>query len=306
MSILVVGSVAFDAIETPFGKTDKIIGGAATYISIVSSYFSKEVYLVSVVGGDFPASAIEDFKKRNINVEGLEIKPNEKSFFWSGRYHEDMNSRDTLITELNVLANFEPKILPIHQQAEFVMLGNLAPDIQRSVLQKLQKRPKLVVMDTMNFWMETARSSLIETLKLTDVLVINDEEARQLSNLKNLKHAAQAILAMGPKILVIKKGEHGAMLFAKTGEFFNSPALLLDRVVDPTGAGDCFAAGFISYLSQQQYISFEAMKHAVLYGSVMASFCVEEFGPNGIMHLTHDKIKERYFQLLQSMKIAKH
>lgn len=306
MSILVVGSVAFDAIETPFGKTDKIIGGAATYISIVSSYFSKEVYLVSVVGGDFPASAIEDFKKRNINVEGLEIKPNEKSFFWSGRYHEDMNSRDTLITELNVLANFEPKILPIHQQAEFVMLGNLAPDIQRSVLQKLQKRPKLVVMDTMNFWMETARSSLIETLKLTDVLVINDEEARQLSNLKNLKHAAQAILAMGPKILVIKKGEHGAMLFAKTGEFFNSPALLLDHVVNPTGAGDCFPAGFISYLSQQQYISFEAMKHAVLYGSVMASFCVEEFGPNGIMHLTHDKIKERYFQLLQSMKIAKH
>jgi sugar/nucleoside kinase (ribokinase family) len=303
MSILVVGSVAFDAIETPFGKTDKIIGGAATYIAIVSSYFSKQVYLVGVVGGDFPASAIEDFKQRNINVDGLEIKQNEKSFFWSGKYHEDMNSRDTLITELNVLGTFEPKILPIHQNADFVMLGNLAPDIQRGVLQKLGKRPKLVVMDTMNFWMEIAHSSLLETIKLTDVLVINDEEARQLSGVKNLKHAAEAIIKMGPKVLVIKKGEHGAMLFAKTGEFFSTSALLLDRVVDPTGAGDCFAAGFISYLSQQQYVSFEAMKHAVLYGSVMASFCVEEFGTNGIMHLTQDKIQERYQTLLKSVQI---
>lgn len=303
MSILVVGSVAFDAIETPFGKTDKIIGGAATYIAIVSSYFSKQVYLVGVVGGDFPASAIEDFKQRGINVDGLEIKENEKSFFWSGKYHEDMNSRDTLITELNVLANFEPKILPVHQQAEFVMLGNLAPDIQRGVLQKLTKRPKLVVMDTMNFWMEIARNSLLETIKLTDVLVINDEEARQLSGIKNLKHAAEAILKLGPKVLVIKKGEHGAMLFARTGEFFAAPALLLDRVVDPTGAGDCFAAGFISYLSQHHYISFEAMKHAVLYGSVMASFCVEEFGTNGIMHLTQNQIQERYQTLLKATQI---
>lgn len=303
MSILVVGSVAFDAIETPFGKTDKIIGGAATYIAMVSSYFSKEVYLVGVVGEDFPISAIEDFKNRNINVDGLEIKENEKSFFWSGRYHEDMNTRDTLITELNVLANFDPKILPIHQKADFVMLGNLSPDIQRSVLQKLNKRPKLIVMDTMNFWMEIAHTSLLETLKMTDVLVINDEEARQLSNIKNLKHAAEAILKMGPKILVIKKGEHGAMLFAKTGEFFNTPALLLDRVVDPTGAGDCFAAGFISYLSQQHYISFDAMKHAVLYGSVMASFCVEEFGTNGIMNLTQDKIKDRYQTLVAATQL---
>ncbi|MCS7077917.1 MAG: PfkB family carbohydrate kinase [Bacteroidia bacterium] len=303
MSILVVGSVAFDAIETPFGKTDKIIGGAATYIAIVSSYFCKQVYLVSVAGGDFPASTIEDFKQRNINVDGLEIKENEKSLFWSGRYHQDMNTRDTLITELNVLAHFEPKILPVHQQADFVMLGNLSPDVQRSVLQKLQKRPKLIVMDTMNFWMEVARSSLLETLKLTDVLVINDEEARQLSSVKNLKQAAQVILKLGPKVLVIKKGEHGAMLFTKTGQFFNTPALLLDRVVDPTGAGDCFAAGFISYLSQQMYISFESMKHAVLYGNVMASFCVEEFGPNGIMHLTQDKIQERYNNLVKSIKI---
>lgn len=301
MSTLVVGSVAFDAIETPFGKTDKIVGGAATYIAMISAYFSQNVHLVGVVGGDFPKTTIEDFRNRGINVDGLEIKENEKTFFWSGKYHEDMNNRDSLLTELNVLGDFDPKILPIHQSCDFLMLGNLSPDIQRGVVEKLNHRPKLVVMDTMNFWMEIAHESLLKTLKITDVLVINDEEARQLSGVKNLKHAAKLILDMGPKVLVIKKGEHGALLFSGN-EFFATPALLLDRVVDPTGAGDCFAAGFISYLAKVKDTSFASMRKAVVYGSVMASFCVEEFGTNGIAHLTMEQIEARYKEFEQNTK----
>ena len=265
MSLLVVGTVAFDAIETPFGKTDKIVGGAASYIALASSYFTKEINLVSVVGDDFPQDFMNTLKGQGVNLDGLQIKQGEKSFFWSGRYHNDMNSRDTLDTQLNVLADFDPIVPESYKNCEFLMLGNLMPQVQQKVLSQLTKRPKLIVLDTMNFWMDIAMPELMETLKGIDVLTINDSEARQLSGEYSLVKAAQKILAMGPKVLVIKKGEHGALLFNKEEVFF-APALPLEDVFDPTGAGDSFAGGFIGYLAKTKDISFENMKRAIIFG----------------------------------------
>lgn len=292
MTLLVVGSVAFDSIETPFGKTDKVIGGAATYISLAASYFSKSTNLISVVGGDFPKDAIKMLQMHGIDTKGLQIIEHEKSFFWSGKYHIDMNTRETLVTELNVLANFNPVIPEDYQHCDILMLGNLSPVVQLSVINHLRKRPRLIVMDTMNFWMHTAWNELLATLSKVDVLSINDEEARQLSNEYSLVKAAKKILKMGPKILVIKKGEHGALLFNENEVFF-APALPLEEVFDPTGAGDSFAGGFVGYLSQCQKTDFTSMKKAVIYGSAMASFCVEKFGPERLINLSQDEINQR-------------
>jgi sugar/nucleoside kinase (ribokinase family) len=292
MSLLVVGSVAFDAIETPFGSTDKIIGGAATYISLSSSYFTKKINLVAVVGGDFPQSDIDMLQNHGIDTKGLQIKKDEKSFFWKGKYHNDMNSRDTLVTELNVLGDFDPIIPESYQDCDFLMLGNLAPKVQSTVISRMKKRPKLIVMDTMNFWMDIAYDDLLETLKMVDVLSINDEEARQLSKEYSLVKAAKKIMAMGPKVLIIKKGEHGALLF-NNEEVFYAPALPLDEVFDPTGAGDTFAGGFIGHLAATNDISFKNMKRALIFGSAMASFSVEKFGTERIVNLKKVEIDER-------------
>lgn len=297
MSLLMIGTVAFDAIETPFGKTDKIIGGAATYASMSASFFKKNINLVSVVGEDFPADAIRMLEQRGINTEGLQIKKGEKTFFWSGKYHEDMNSRDTLDTQLNVLSTFDPIIPDSYQDCEFLMLGNLMPSIQMSVLQRLRKRPKLVVMDTMNFWMEVAMPDLLKMISMVDVLTINDAEARQLTGEYSLVKAARKVLAMGPKYLIIKKGEHGALLFHENNVFF-APALPLEDVFDPTGAGDTFAGGFIGYLASVNDISFDAMKRGVIYGSAMASFCVEKFGLERVVGLTDSELEERVQQFV--------
>lgn len=292
MSLLVVGTVAFDAIETPFGKTDKIIGGAATYIGLAASYFTRDISLVSVVGDDFPKSDIKMMQSRGIDTEGLQIKQGEKSFFWAGRYHTDMNSRDTLDTQLNVLENFDPVVPATSKNADFLMLGNLVPAIQRKVLEQMTERPKLVAMDTMNFWMEIAMDDLKKTLSMVDVLVINDGEARQLSNEYSLVKAAQKIMDMGPSYLVIKKGEHGALLFHEKNVFF-APALPLEDVFDPTGAGDTFAGGFMGYLASTNDISFDNMKRAVIFGSAMASFCVEKFGTERLVNLSQEEVDER-------------
>jgi len=292
MSVLVVGTVAFDAIETPFGKTDKIVGGAATYICISSSFFSNKLNLVSVVGGDFPESAIQMLRNKSINTKGLQIKKEEKTFFWSGKYHNDMNTRDTLDTQLNVLENFNPIIPDEFKKSEFLMLGNLMPSIQKRVLDQMIKKPKLIVLDTMNFWMDLFMDDLKEALKEVDVLTINDEEARQLSGEYSLVRAAKVILKMGPKYLIIKKGEHGALLFNNKEVFF-APALPLEEVVDPTGAGDSFAGGFIGYLEKTKDISFENIKRAVINGSAMASFCVEKFGTKKLTEITQDDVNTR-------------
>ena len=298
MSLLIVGSVAFDAIETPFGKTDKIIGGAATYISLSASYFTKNLNLVAVVGGDFPKSSIMMLEQHGIDTEGLQIKENEKSFFWSGKYHNDMNSRDTLVTELNVLGSFDPIIPDAYQDCKYLMLGNLAPQVQSTVIQRLSKRPKLIVMDTMNFWMEIAMEELKTTIKMVDVLSINDEEARQLSGEYSLLKAAKKILAMGPEVVIIKKGEHGALLFNKDQVFF-APALPLEEVFDPTGAGDTFAGGFIGYIASTDDTSFENMKRALIYGSAQASFCVEKFGIERLVNLSENELNERVEEFVQ-------
>ncbi|HEY0030772.1 MAG TPA: PfkB family carbohydrate kinase [Bacteroidia bacterium] len=292
MSLLVVGTVAFDAIETPFGKTDKILGGAATYISLAASYFTKKINLISVVGGDFPSQHIDMLKNHHVNTDGLQILKDQKTFFWAGKYHNDMNSRDTITTELNVLETFNPVVPEAYQDCEFLMLGNLVPKVQQQVLSQLKKRPKLVVLDTMNFWMDIAMADLKETLKMVDVLTINDEEARQLSGEYSLVKASQKILAMGPKYLIIKKGEHGALLFDKKQVFF-APALPLEDVFDPTGAGDSFAGGFIGYLAETKDISFENMKRALIFGSATASFCVEKFGTENLVSLTNEQVDSR-------------
>jgi len=292
MSLTIIGTVAFDAIETPFGKTDKIIGGAATYASLAASYLTKKVNLVGVVGDDFPTESIDMLKNHGVNTEGLQIKQGEKSFFWAGKYHNDMNSRDTLATELNVLADFDPIIPESYQDTEYLMLGNLTPTIQRTVVERMKKRPKLILMDTMNFWMDIAWDELMKTLKLVDVLSINDEEARQLSKEYSLVKAARKILDMGPKVLIIKKGEHGALLFNKTQVFF-APALPLEDVFDPTGAGDTFAGGFIGYLAKTGDISFENMKNAIIYGSALASLCVEKFGTERLQNLRPYEVEDR-------------
>jgi sugar/nucleoside kinase (ribokinase family) len=292
MSLVVIGTVAFDAIETPFGKTDKIVGGAATYASLAASYFYDKTKIVAVVGDDFHKEDIEDFGKHGIDVEGLQIKAGEKSFFWAGKYHNDMNSRDTLITELNVLENFDPIIPESYQDCEYLMLGNLTPQIQQTVINRMKKRPKLIVMDTMNFWMDIAMDDLLATIKMVDVLTINDEEARQLSGEYSLVKAAKKILTLGPKYLIIKKGEHGALLFNED-KIFSAPALPLADVFDPTGAGDSFAGGFIGYLAKVGTINFANMKNAIIYGSALASFCVEKFGTEKIRNLTEKEVAAR-------------
>ena len=292
MSLLVVGTVAFDAIETPFGKTDKIVGGAATYICLSSSFFTNKINLVSVVGEDFPSTAIKMLKNKSVNTNGLQIKKGEKTFFWSGKYHNDMNTRDTLETQLNVLENFNPVVPDEFKRSEFLMLGNLMPSVQKKVLDQMIKRPKLVVLDTMNFWMDHFMDDLKEALESVDVLTINDEEARQLSQEYSLAKAAKLILQMGPKYLIIKKGEHGALLFSKNEVFF-APALPLEEVFDPTGAGDSFAGGFIGYLAKTNDVSFENMKRAVINGSSMASFSVEKFGTEKLTEIDQEDVDER-------------
>lgn len=305
MSLLVIGTVAFDAIETPFGKTDKIVGGAATYAGLAASYFYDKIKIVAVVGDDFPESEIKDFNNHGINTEGLQIKKGEKSFFWSGKYHNDMNSRDTLVTELNVLANFDPIIPESYQDCEYLMLGNLTPQVQQTVIKRLKNRPKLIVMDTMNFWMDIAMDDLLETIKLIDVLTINDAEARQLSGEYSLVKAARKILTMGPKYLIIKKGEHGALLFHED-KIFSAPALPLAEVFDPTGAGDTFAGGFIGYMAKVGTVNFNNMKNAIIFGSALASFCVEKFGTEKIKNLTEAEVTARIqeFVQLSSFEIA--
>ncbi|KEQ30872.1 sugar kinase [Pedobacter antarcticus 4BY] len=305
MSLIIIGSVAFDAIETPFGKTDKIVGGAATYASLAASYFCKNVKIVGVVGEDFHQNDIDTLNQHGIDTTGLQIKAGEKSFFWSGKYHNDMNSRDTLVTELNVLADFDPILPESYQDCEYLMLGNLAPQTQQTVIKRLKNRPKLIVLDTMNFWMDVALNDLLETLKLVDVLTINDEEARQLSGEYSLVKAAKKILTLGPKYLIIKKGEHGALLFHED-QVFSTPALPLAEVFDPTGAGDTFAGGFIGYLAKVGTINFNNMKNAIVFGSALASFCVEKFGTERIINLTEEEIAARVkeFVKLSSFNIA--
>jgi sugar/nucleoside kinase (ribokinase family) len=292
MSLLVIGTVAFDAIETPFDKTDKIIGGAATYISMAASYYTKKINVISVVGDDFPQDALQMLKEKNININGIEIKQGQKTFFWSGKYHNDMNTRDTLDTQLNVLADFQPVVPDEYQDCDFLMLGNLMPSVQIKVIEQLKRRPKLIAIDTMNFWMDNSWDDLMKVLKMVDVLAINDEEARQMSGEYSLVKAAQNILHRGPKYLIIKKGEHGALLFHGNQVFF-APALPLEEVFDPTGAGDSFAGGFIGYLAETQDISFENMKRAVIFGSAMASFCVEKFGMEKLKNLEAKEVDER-------------
>ena len=295
MSLLTVGTVAFDSIETPYGKADRVVGGACTYISLSASYFTKDINLVSVVGDDFPDSELKYMKKRGINLEGLDIKKGEKSFFWSGKYHDNMNQRDTLATELNVLADFDPKLPDSYKDSKYLMLGNLTPEIQMKVIKQMKKRPKLIVLDTMNFWMDIAMPALKKVIKKVDVITINDEEARQLSGEYSLVKAAKVILKMGPKFLIIKKGEHGALLFHGEKMFY-APAMPLAEVFDPTGAGDTFAGGFIGYIAKTGSVSFENMKRAVIYGSAMASFCVEEFSIGRLKTLNQSKIKSRVKQ----------
>src|SRR5580693_8984403 len=291
MSLIVVGSMAFDDIETPFGKSDKIVGGAATYIAWCASNFT-EVKQISVVGGDFPQEELDALAARGVSLEGVQIKKEEKSFYWSGRYHMDMNTRDTLATELNVLGTFQPVVPDSYQDCEFLMLGNLAPSVQLSVIEQLWKKPKVIAMDTMNFWMDIALGDLKKLLAKVDVLLVNDSEARQLSGEYSLVKAAGVITAMGPQYLIIKKGEHGALLFHKKEVFF-APALPLEDVFDPTGAGDTFAGGFCGYLDKTRDISFENMKRAIIYGSAMASFCVEKFGTERLRTLSHREIEDR-------------
>lgn len=292
MKLLTVGTVAFDDIETPFGRAEKAIGGAATYISLAASYFAEQVRVVSVVGDDFPEGVLQDLKSRNIDISGLEIKKGEKSFFWAGRYHNDMNSRDTLDTQLNVLADFNPILPDAFKSSDFLMLGNLTPDIQLSVIEQMNEKPKLIALDTMNFWMDIAMESLKRVLKKIDMLIINDEEARQLAGTYSLVTAASIIHQMGPKFVVIKKGEHGALLFEGENIFY-APALPLAEVFDPTGAGDTFAGGLMGYLAMTGEVSFDNIKRAIIYGSAMASFCVEKFSTERLLNLSKAEIDAR-------------
>ena len=303
MSLLVIGSVAFDAIDTPFGSTGKIVGGAASYISLATTLLHDNVGLVAVVGEDFDFDFVDDLNRRGVDTEGLQVKAGEKSFFWHGKYHMDMNSRDTLVTELNVLGDFDPIIPQTWQQPDYVMLGNLSPQVQMTTLDRLTRKPKLVVLDTMNFWMDIALDDLKSVLKKVDVLTINDEEARQLSGEYSLVKAARVIRAMGPNTLIIKKGEHGALLFGGNDEIFFCPALPLEDVFDPTGAGDTFAGGFVGYLASVGRTDFEAMKMAIVYGSAMASFCVEQFGTTKLASITREELDGRLAQFKALMSV---
>ena len=292
MSLLTVGTVAFDDIETPFGKAEMAIGGAATYISLAASYYTKNINLVSVIGDDFPEETLNDMRSRGVNLDGLQVREGEKSFFWAGKYHDNMNDRDTLDTQLNVLATFDPVLPDSYKNPDYLMLGNLTPDVQIRVIEQLEKRPKLIALDTMNFWMDNALDSLLKVIKMIDALIINDEEARQLSGEHSLVKAAAKIIEMGPKYLVIKKGEHGALLFHGDQIFF-APALPLAEVFDPTGAGDTFAGGFMGYMAQTDDLSFDNMKRGIIYGSAMASFCVEKFSIQRLLELDDIAITDR-------------
>jgi sugar/nucleoside kinase (ribokinase family) len=298
MSVTVVGTMAFDAIETPFDKTDKIIGGSATYVAYAAANFVQPVKQISIVGYDFPQEELKSLQQRGVKTDGVVIVSNKKSFFWSGRYHLDMNSRDTLITDLNVLADFDPQVPENYQESEFLMLGNLVPAIQQKVIEQFRKRPKLIVLDTMNFWIETAWEDLKKVFTMVDVLLVNDSEARQISGEYSLVKAAKKILKMGPKFLIVKKGEHGALLFHSNNVFF-APALPLEDVFDPTGAGDSFAGGFIGHIAKTKDLSFENMKTAIIVGSVMASFCVEKFGTQRLKEVTKNDIDTRLNEFVQ-------
>ncbi len=298
MAIISVGSMAFDAIETPFGKVDKIVGGSGTYVAYAASHLATPIQQISIVGNDFPEEEMDELRRRGVELTGVEIVKDKKSFFWSGKYHLDMNSRDTLVTDLNVLADFNPKIPDEYQGADFLMLGNLMPGLQKSVIEQMKKRPKLIVLDTMNFWIESALEDLKAVLLLSDVLMVNDSEARQLSGEYSLVKAAKIILDMGPKFLIIKKGEHGALLFHKNNVFF-APALPLEAVFDPTGAGDAFAGGFIGHIARTSDISYENMKTAIIVGSAMASFCVEKFGPQRLKEISKEDIEMRLKEFVQ-------
>jgi sugar/nucleoside kinase (ribokinase family) len=300
MSLVIAGTMAFDAIETPFGKTDKIIGGSATYAAYSAAHFTTPIKQISIVGYDFPESEKNDMTIRGIELEGVEVVPDEKSFFWSGKYHTDMNTRDTLVTDLNVLARFNPQVPASYQDCKYLMLGNLMPSLQLQIINQMQHKPDLIIMDTMNFWMDIAMDDLVKVIAKCDVLMVNDGEARQLSGEFSLVKAAQKIMAMGPKFLIIKKGEHGALLFNGT-EIFNAPALPLAEVFDPTGAGDTFAGGFIGHIAKTGDISFENMKTAIIVGSAMASFCVEKFGAERVKEISADDIAAR---LQQFKKLA--
>ena len=298
MSLLVVGTVAFDAIETPFGKTDRIVGGAATYICWAASYFMKDVNLVSVIGDDFPTSEMDDLRKRGVNTDGVQVKQGEKSFFWAGKYHMDMNTRTTVATELNVLADFDPVLPEAYRESQFLMLGNLTPQVQVKVIEQMKKRPRLIVLDTMNYWIETSRDAVDKVLKMVDVLAINDEEARMLSQEYSLIKAARKILKMGPRYLVVKKGENGALLFHENDVFF-APAIPLEEVFDPTGAGDTFAGGLIGHVAATKDVSFDNLKRGVIFGSAMASFCVEKFGIERLKDISKDELDERVREFIE-------
>lgn len=298
MSVISVGTMAFDAIETPFGKVDKIIGGSGVYVAYAAANFTAPIQQISIIGYDFPQSELDELTKRGVQLEGVEIVADKKSFFWSGKYHLDMNTRDTLVTDLNVLADFNPKVPESYQGAEYVMLGNVSPNIQLDIINQLRVKPKLIVLDTMNFWMEIALEDLKAVLKKVDVLMVNDSEARQLSGEVSLVKAAKKIMEMGPAYLIIKKGEHGALLFHKQQVFF-APALPLEEVFDPTGAGDTFAGGFIGHIAKTNDISFENMKTAIIVGSALASFCVEKFGPNRLKEITKSDIDSRIAEFVQ-------
>ncbi|MFO7977605.1 MAG: PfkB family carbohydrate kinase [Bacteroidales bacterium] len=292
MSLLVVGTVAFDEVETPFGKTGKILGGAGTYAALAASQLTEGINLVSVVGGDFPDEYMNLLSKRNIDLAGVKVIPQGKTFFWSGKYHMDMNTRDTLVTDLNVLADFNPVLPEKYRSSRYLMLGNLTPAIQKQVISQMSPRPELICMDTMNFWMDTAWDDLLEVITMVDVLAINDEEARQLSGEYSLVKAARKILAMGPRFLIVKKGEHGALLFHQNQVFY-APAMPLEEVFDPTGAGDTFAGGFMGYIASCGNASFETMKNALIYGSAMASFTVEKFGTDRLLEVSDPEIRVR-------------
>ena len=298
MAIITLGTMAFDAIETPFGKIEKIVGGSAIYVAYAASHLTQPIQQISIVGNDFPKEEMDELRKRGVHLEGVEIVADKKSFFWSGKYHLDMNTRDTLITDLNVLADFSPVVPESYQGADFLMLGNLMPKLQLNVINQLRQRPKLIVLDTMNFWMESAMADLRLVLEEIDVLMINDSEARQLSDEYSIVKAAKKILTMGPKFLIIKKGEHGALLFHGDSVFF-APALPLDEVFDPTGAGDSFAGGFIGHLAHTKDISFENMKTGIIVGSALASFCCEKFGPQRLKDITKSDIDDRLNQFVQ-------
>ncbi len=305
MSLITVGTMAFDAIETPFDKVDRIVGGSATYVAYAASHFVKPVQQISIIGNDFPQGELDELISRGVQTEGVEVVADKKSFFWSGRYHLDMNARDTLVTDLNVLENFNPIVPDSYQGADFLMLGNLMPSIQMQVIKQLKQRPKFVAMDTMNFWMDSAMDDLIAVLQKIDALIINDSEARQLSGEVSLVKGAHKILTMGPKFLIIKKGEHGALLFHKNQVFF-APALPLEDVFDPTGAGDTFAGGFMGYLAKTKDISFENMKTAIIVGSALASFCVEKFGPDRLKEISKKDIDTRISEFVQLVNFDIH